>query len=840
MASERRFALLGPLPSGVPTRAFLGVELVDEVPSPERPIVAVWIPDEVLEDDRQLARLQRETSVVVRLQHPNLIGVHGLVRSDAGWARLVDFVDGEPLSRVLTQAAASGHVLPPAFAARIVTEVCEGVSHAHQEGLNRFNGRAIVHGGLRPDTLLLGFDGLIRVTGYGAAVLAPNQSDGWHPQTSGYLAPEQVLGGRATGSLTTDVYAIGAVLYALLSGRAPFHDADDLENAILAQKAPVVGEGEFARRLGQVAARAMAKRGPERFASVDALRTEILQAVAESEQDLPSAAAMSAFVEALIPPDSAERQERAELLVKVHHIESITVLTGPTVVPRLSSAFSEPGSEPGPSGPATEAPPADTEPVASEPGAVASEPGAVASEPGAVASEPGAVASEETFIGPMPLPAPADRADTLVDPPQDVEVEPTANDEQPGSSEPASDESSSTDGEPDASTVATESAAEAPTSSTADTPATGPDEPTEPDDTQREASLYVDDLLEPGSAAPRAHVDDTEAGRAAEADVSEVDNDGAVTEQDPATSPVSGSSATIGEPYPVRVQVPPMPPRVVPKSNPGNPVEPIDDALLSNRPVQGLSPAAGKPAAEEGARVITQFNRRSGDASLLTFALVVLLAAAVIAFIVLFPKAPPAELVEGADKGIGNTDPVILIPPAAGSTVAQPAARSPSSQGAASGPAVDEPQPGAPPPPPSDMRGRVKIRTDPRVTVLVGDQDHGSTPVTLELPEGRHRVRLVNRRAGIQTFRTAQVRSGQTIRWDIAFGKCRLRVEAPAGAEIKLNGKALGTAPIDEMMVYEGSYLLRVDYHGAVWTERFRAPAGGRLRFTVRLKDAPR
>src|SRR5687767_5895977 len=288
MASSRQYGVLGPLLSGAETRAFMGVEVIDGEPKRDRPVVVVWLPDDVTSDPTRVARLQRETAFVTQLKHPNIIRVYGLECFEEGWARVVAFVDAEPLHQILLKAKEAGEAVDARMAAAIAVDICEGVHFAHEEGQSRYAGRPIVHGGIRPDTLLVTFQGNTMVTGYGASVMAPTQHGVPVKSKFVYFAPEQIIGGKATASPSTDVYAIGAVLYELLAGVPPFAGAEDLERAVLtAEPAPIEGLG-LTSRLASVAITAMAKRGAQRFENVGLLKQAILQAVADEGQTTAS------------------------------------------------------------------------------------------------------------------------------------------------------------------------------------------------------------------------------------------------------------------------------------------------------------------------------------------------------------------------------------------------------------------------------------------------------------------------------------------------------------------------------------------------------------------------
>ncbi len=814
MPVDRQVAVLGPLQSGVATRAFLGVELVDGQPSPQRPVVIVWMPDEVVGDPRRLARLQRETAFVTQLRHPNLIDVHGLTHFEEGWARIVEFIDGEPLSRVLADATSAGRSISAELTARVIVDVCEGVNHAHEEGMNRFNGRAIVHGGVRPDTLMVGFDGGVRVTGYGAAVLAPTADGVPVPEIFLYLAPEQILGGRATASPATDVYAIGAVLFEMLAGHPPFAGTADLENAVLAETPPVFGDDGLDRRLGEIAVRAMAKRGPDRFQDVEAMKNAVLDALGAEGVVLPGSATLAAFMTELIPLEAPERAGRKALLASAQDPDSVTPLTA---VPPPS----------------------------------------------------------EDLVEEM---VPRDRGDTV--PSGSLPAMPPApsGDVAPAAISPAP----SGDVAPGVASAPTSTAA-APVSSSAwatgDTGHPTPDLP---------PPVPTSSILAPGpvpiSSAYSPSVGFTAPGF-----------------PPPGYTPPVGGPPSPGAPGMVatRSSVVPHPPRVAPRSNPGQVTGPLDDPRLANAPVTGLPPApvkASSPIRETSAS-ITYFNRKAGDASRSVFLIVLIVAAALLAFIFIFPKAPPEgldeppsrarlpqELVKEALSKPGGRAPAatgaVVAPPETRAAVAPPTAAPAGVQrdvGAGSQP-TDEDTPKAAqtgaetdPDPAStdharpvtagqevtagddDQAGAVDqpsklpakpatlaIDSDPAVSVFVGERALGRTPITTTLPAGWHRLRLTDAATGINAYHTVRLRAGQ--RWDKAFtfGTCRLRVDAPEGAVIKLNARVLGTAPIEDQTIYEGKYLLRVAYQGAVWSERVDAPAGGRLTYTVTLKDAPR
>jgi serine/threonine protein kinase len=158
-----------------------------------------------------------------RLDHPHLVQVHGSGRCPHGAYLVLEYVEGEPLRNVLQRGPLSLEQTLHLF-----TQVCEGVAYAHKQG--------VLHGDLKPDNIMLTpyneakiLDfGLARTVGVRTATLAG---------TPEYMAPEHFLG---EPGLSSDIYALGVVLFEMLTGRLPFEAAEcrEIVSARLRGKAP--------------------------------------------------------------------------------------------------------------------------------------------------------------------------------------------------------------------------------------------------------------------------------------------------------------------------------------------------------------------------------------------------------------------------------------------------------------------------------------------------------------------------------------------------------------------------------------------------------------------------
>jgi eukaryotic-like serine/threonine-protein kinase len=162
-------------------------------------------------DGRAVAQFVQESQVLAGWRHPHIVGIAGLGRfPGGGYFIVMDFVAGMNLQSRL----ALGPVGAPE-AVRIVKDVARAIQYAHEQG--------VVHCDLKPGNVLLDGDGHVFVTDFGFAYIlkeAPERRAGAIGGTLGFVAPEVLVGGsRPTPA--ADVYAIGALLWVLLTGRVP-------------------------------------------------------------------------------------------------------------------------------------------------------------------------------------------------------------------------------------------------------------------------------------------------------------------------------------------------------------------------------------------------------------------------------------------------------------------------------------------------------------------------------------------------------------------------------------------------------------------------------------------
>jgi class 3 adenylate cyclase len=166
-------------------------------------------------DDSRLVRVRREAQAMASLgDHPNIVTVHDIGEEGQQLYIVSQYMQGGDLESRL-QAAGETRRLPETDAVDIAMQLCRALRHAHERG--------VVHRDVKPGNIWLSDDGTAKLGDFGLAVSVDRTrltQEGMMVGTVAYMAPEQALG-RPPGA-TSDLYALGATLYEMVTGRPPF------------------------------------------------------------------------------------------------------------------------------------------------------------------------------------------------------------------------------------------------------------------------------------------------------------------------------------------------------------------------------------------------------------------------------------------------------------------------------------------------------------------------------------------------------------------------------------------------------------------------------------------
>jgi outer membrane protein assembly factor BamB len=176
-----------------------------------------------LAGEADVQRFRQEAQTAARLQHPGIVALHEVGEHEGQHFFSMDFIDGKTLADMVRE-----HPLPAQQAIRYLRLVAEAVHFAHEQG--------VLHRDLKPSNVLVDCFDVPRVTDFGLAKNV-NKNVGLTETgavlgTPSYMPPEQASGQRGQVTPVSDVYALGAVLYELVTGRPPFRAATSFDTLL--------------------------------------------------------------------------------------------------------------------------------------------------------------------------------------------------------------------------------------------------------------------------------------------------------------------------------------------------------------------------------------------------------------------------------------------------------------------------------------------------------------------------------------------------------------------------------------------------------------------------------
>jgi serine/threonine protein kinase len=206
----------------------------------DRDVAIKFLPAHLNEDASALARFEREAKAIAALSHPNILGIFDVGKADGIAYAVTELLEGETLRAQLADGA-----LPVRKAIDYAAQIAQGLAAAHDKG--------ITHRDLKPENLFVAADGRIKILDFGLAKQAHSEAaastsksptlgtltdPGIIVGTLAYMAPEQARG--HTVDPRADLFAFGAVLYEMLTGRPAFRreTASDTMAAILKEDPP--------------------------------------------------------------------------------------------------------------------------------------------------------------------------------------------------------------------------------------------------------------------------------------------------------------------------------------------------------------------------------------------------------------------------------------------------------------------------------------------------------------------------------------------------------------------------------------------------------------------------
>ncbi len=232
-------------------------------------MVAVKVPYMQFESDPGFfSRFLREEEIGLKLQHPNILKFYPVENKSRPYI-VTEYLRGYTLAHLLNNI----RPMPVADALKLASRICDALAYLHGEG--------VIHRDLKPQNIMMCYDGTIRLMDFGIARSEGRRITytGFTPAlgTPDYMAPEQVKGKR--GDARTDIYSLGAMLYEMLTGHTPFEG----ETPLLVMNARLVGDPvaprEFVPSLSpqveEIVLHAMERDPADRYRSAAEMKAEI-------------------------------------------------------------------------------------------------------------------------------------------------------------------------------------------------------------------------------------------------------------------------------------------------------------------------------------------------------------------------------------------------------------------------------------------------------------------------------------------------------------------------------------------------------------------------------------
>lgn len=240
----------------------------------ERPVAIKMLHQRLTSDPVFVQRFQAEARVAASVRQSNVVDVYDFGQEDGTLYIVMQFVDGEDLKALIQRSAP----IAVRDVRRIIGNVLDGLQAIHAAG--------IVHRDIKPQNVLIGRDGIARVTDFGVAevdVTAGLTGEGLTIGTVDYMAPEQAQGLPLTAS--ADLYATGVMLYEMLTGTLPYHGKNSREtmlqhiNGQLTPPSLRLPERGITPAIDAVISQSLAKDPARRFGSARAMKQAVGQAL---------------------------------------------------------------------------------------------------------------------------------------------------------------------------------------------------------------------------------------------------------------------------------------------------------------------------------------------------------------------------------------------------------------------------------------------------------------------------------------------------------------------------------------------------------------------------------
>jgi eukaryotic-like serine/threonine-protein kinase len=321
------------------TRADLGAEEL---------VVVKRLHPHLDEDPTVVTMFLDEARIALRLLHPNIVRSYAVGLLQGRHAIVMEYLEGQPVHRVLTRASALKRPLPREVVIQLIAEALEGLHYAHEARTDDGIPLDLVHRDVSPHNLLLTSEGQLKLLDFGIAKTAFQENrtrTGLLKGKVAYMAPEQAWGRGV--DRRADLWSIGVVLWEMLAGKRLFkaeNEAASLHNTLNAE-IPRLGSvrTDIPADLERIVIRALQRNPEHRYPTAGAMALELRGWARAHALDVQPAAARKLFAELFGEELAQQRRRIDEILVP----NDAGPISGSVPLPRLHLPAAAGGAAPG-------------------------------------------------------------------------------------------------------------------------------------------------------------------------------------------------------------------------------------------------------------------------------------------------------------------------------------------------------------------------------------------------------------------------------------------------------------------------------------------------------------
>jgi serine/threonine-protein kinase len=293
-----------------------------------------------------------EARIAARIHHPNVVPILEVGASAVGYYLVMEYIEGDTLARLLARAATRGKRLPIAIALRIALDTLSGLHAAHELKDDTGDAVHLVHRDVSPQNVLVGVDGIARITDFGVARAASRLTATRVGQLKGkiaYMAPEQAAGEESLDR-RADVFAAGIVIWEALAAKRLFKAENEAATLSRVMSEPVTPLTQiisgFNKALSDVVMRALDRAPEQRFATC-AQFADALEAAVTGREGIATPRELAAYVADVLGDEVAAQREAVRAWIARSEPSQVGVTHGSTLSSSVSAAaMSLNGSDP--------------------------------------------------------------------------------------------------------------------------------------------------------------------------------------------------------------------------------------------------------------------------------------------------------------------------------------------------------------------------------------------------------------------------------------------------------------------------------------------------------------